>query len=231
MCLWASITAWQRRLMLFTSRFIVCWGMESQCSWRAALRSLRFWGAEFLASTRRLSWSHRFSTWFRSGESAGHSIWGTPVSISHSLVMRPRWAGALSSMKMKSGLCCSCCSITVSCTVTSYLKNIINPKCRAVLYQLNTPAHTNTTTTTTKSSSGDNSGWCNNVGRQESTMQVWAEMMAANGEQHWGHWSLVQHKYSLAHGGWWCLCLVVQSSTLAGHLARRPHWWYRRGSH
>ena len=87
MCPWASITAWQRRLMLFTSRLIVCWGMASHSSWRAALRSLRFWGAEFQASTRWLSWSHRFSMGFRSGESAGHSIWGTPVSNSRSLMM------------------------------------------------------------------------------------------------------------------------------------------------
>ena len=60
------------------------------------------------ASTRRLSWPHRFSMGFRCGESAGHFIWGTPVSSSCSLMIRPRWAGALSSMKMKLGLCCSC---------------------------------------------------------------------------------------------------------------------------
>jgi len=45
---------------------------------------------------------------FRSGESAGHSIWGSQESSSRSPMMRLRWAGALSSMKMKLGLCCPC---------------------------------------------------------------------------------------------------------------------------
>lgn len=80
----------------------------SHSSRRAALRSLRFWGAEFQVSARRLSWSHRFSMGFRSGERAGQSIRGMPASNSRSLVMWPRWAGALSSMKMNLGLCCSC---------------------------------------------------------------------------------------------------------------------------
>ena len=64
------------------------------------------WGSGVQShSTQWLSWSHRFSLWFRSGETAGHSIRGTLVSSSCSLTMRPWWAGALSHLKMKLGLC------------------------------------------------------------------------------------------------------------------------------
>lgn len=46
---WASITAWQRHLMLPTSGLIVCWGVTFHAPWRVALRWLRLWGAGFPA--------------------------------------------------------------------------------------------------------------------------------------------------------------------------------------
>lgn len=46
---WASITAWQRHLMLATSGLIVCWGVTFHSPWRVALRWLRFWGTGFPA--------------------------------------------------------------------------------------------------------------------------------------------------------------------------------------
>lgn len=64
-----------KRLMLFTSRLIACWGLASHSFWTAALRSMRFCGTELQAFPRWPSLYHRFSKWFRSGDRAGHFIY------------------------------------------------------------------------------------------------------------------------------------------------------------
>lgn len=233
MCPWASITAWQQCLMLFTSRLIVCWGIVSHSSWSAARRSLRFWGTDLQASTRQLSWSHRFSMGFWSGENAGHSIWGTLVSSSRSLMMRSQWAGALLSMKMKLGLCCSCRgTMTTLMMLFRYYRLVTVPftKCRAALYWLDTCDHTVTppppkarlVTTVTDAS---RSPWRLQHHWRPSFLLNVNGLSSENSTE--DHWSLVQHKCSLAHAIRWCLCLVVWSGTLVGHLAHRPRWWKR----
>lgn len=182
--------------MLFTTWLIVCWGTASHSSCREALRSLKFWGTELQTSTQRLSWSHRSSMGFRSWE-----IWGTPVSISRSLMMQPPWAGALTSMKMKLGLCCSCndwinvvIQVVWACHCT---------KCRAVLYWLDTAAHTVTppppkACLVTTVADTQRSPWC--------LQHRWRPSFLLNLNQ-----LSSQRKCSLPHARRWRLCLVVWS--------------------
>lgn len=59
--------------------------------------------------------SQRFCVGFRSGESASSSAWGSAVSSIRFLMMWPQWDGALSSIKMKLGLCS--CSHNDSCSM------------------------------------------------------------------------------------------------------------------
>lgn len=127
-------------------RLIVCWGMAFSSSWRAALRSLRFWGVGLRPSTRRLSW--RFSMGFKSGESASHSIWGTPASSSHSLKDETR---PVLFMQRHDDW------INVIQVVLACHRNIHKVEGNSVATRHTYP---DCNTTTCKGSSGDNSGWC-----------------------------------------------------------------------
>ena len=71
----ASMTAWQRRLMLLTSLLKLFWGSSFHYSTTATGSSGRSRGCRERAWRRLLSWSQPCSSVLRSGDSAGHSMW------------------------------------------------------------------------------------------------------------------------------------------------------------
>ena len=107
----ASMTAWQRRLMLLTSLLKLFWGSSFHSSTTATRSSGRSRGCRALAWRPLLSWSQRCSSGLRSGDSAGHSMWCSPTSWIRAHMILARCGGASSSIKMKFGAYWRCCRI------------------------------------------------------------------------------------------------------------------------
>ena len=107
----ASMTAWQRRLMLLTSLLKLFWGSSFHSSTTATHSSGRSRGCRAQAWRRLLSWSQPCSSGLRSEDSAGHSMWRSPTSWIRACTILARCGGASSPTKMKFGAYWRCCGI------------------------------------------------------------------------------------------------------------------------
>ena len=97
----ASITAWQRLLILLISLLILYCGIWSHSSRRACLSSCTDAGCTGRDETAVCNISQACSIGFRSGDLAGHSIQTIVACSRYWLVMRALCARALSSIRMK----------------------------------------------------------------------------------------------------------------------------------